>query len=54
MPGADLTGVLELRSAADAETLKGALGPGKHLAVIGGGYIGLEVAASGHAPSAPR
>jgi 3-phenylpropionate/trans-cinnamate dioxygenase ferredoxin reductase subunit len=49
IPGADLTGILELRSAADAEALKAALTPGKRLAVIGGGYIGLEVAASGRA-----
>jgi len=48
-PGADLKGVLFLRSAADAEVLKAALGPGKRLAVIGGGYIGLEAAASGRA-----
>jgi 3-phenylpropionate/trans-cinnamate dioxygenase ferredoxin reductase subunit len=46
IPGADLAGVLSLRSAADAESLKAALGPGKRLAVIGGGYIGLEAAAS--------
>jgi len=38
-----------LRSAADAETLKASLGPGKRLAVIGGGYIGLEAAASARA-----
>jgi 3-phenylpropionate/trans-cinnamate dioxygenase ferredoxin reductase subunit len=44
--GADLAGVLSLRSAADAEALKAALGPGRRLAVIGGGYIGLEAAAS--------
>jgi 3-phenylpropionate/trans-cinnamate dioxygenase ferredoxin reductase subunit len=49
VPGADLAGVLVLRSAADAETLKAALGPGKRLVVIGGGYIGLEAAASGRA-----
>jgi 3-phenylpropionate/trans-cinnamate dioxygenase ferredoxin reductase subunit len=49
IPGADLGGVLELRSAADAEKLKAALGPGRRLAVIGGGYIGLEAAASGRA-----
>ncbi|MBV9993618.1 MAG: FAD-dependent oxidoreductase [Caulobacteraceae bacterium] len=49
IPGADLRGVLSLRSAADAEELKAALGPGKRLAVIGGGYIGLEAAASGRA-----
>ena len=49
IPGADLAGVLSLRSAADAEQLKAALGPGKRLAVIGGGYIGLEAAASARA-----
>jgi 3-phenylpropionate/trans-cinnamate dioxygenase ferredoxin reductase component len=46
IPGADLEGVLTLRSAADAEALKAHLGPGKRIAVVGGGYIGLEVAAS--------
>src|SRR6185437_13945518 len=49
IPGADLDGVLSLRSAANAEALKAALGPGKRMAVIGGGYIGLEAAASGRA-----
>jgi 3-phenylpropionate/trans-cinnamate dioxygenase ferredoxin reductase component len=49
IPGADLEGVLFLRTAADAEALKAAVGPGKRLAVVGGGYIGLEVAASGRA-----
>ena len=49
IPGADLAGVLELRTAADAEALKGALGPGKRLAVVGGGYVGLEAAASARA-----
>ena len=49
IPGADLAGVLTLRSAADAEALKARLGPGKRLAVIGGGYIGLEAAASARA-----
>ncbi len=46
LPGLELGGVLELRTAADADKLKAALGPGKRLAVIGGGYIGLEAAAS--------
>jgi 3-phenylpropionate/trans-cinnamate dioxygenase ferredoxin reductase subunit len=41
--------VLSLRTAADAEALKTQVGPGKKLAVVGGGYIGLEVAASGRA-----
>ena len=49
IPGADLQGVLFLRTAADAEALKAQVGPGKRLAVVGGGYIGLEVAASGRA-----
>jgi len=49
IPGADLQGVMFLRTAADAEQLKAAVGPGKTLAVVGGGYIGLEVAASGRA-----
>jgi 3-phenylpropionate/trans-cinnamate dioxygenase ferredoxin reductase subunit len=47
--GADLDGILFLRTAAHAEALKAAVGPGKTLAVVGGGYIGLEVAASGRA-----
>jgi 3-phenylpropionate/trans-cinnamate dioxygenase ferredoxin reductase subunit len=47
--GADLAGVMSLRSAADAEALRAAIGPGRRLAVVGGGYIGLEVAASGRA-----
>jgi 3-phenylpropionate/trans-cinnamate dioxygenase ferredoxin reductase subunit len=46
VPGADLPGVLVLRSAADADALQAVLKPGRRLAVIGGGYIGLEVAAS--------
>ena len=49
IPGANLKGVMFLRTAADAETLKATVGPGKTLAVVGGGYIGLEVAASGRA-----
>ena len=49
IPGADLGGILELRTAADAEALKAALGPGRTMAVVGGGYIGLEAAASARA-----
>lgn len=49
VPGAELAGVMSLRSAADAEGLKAALGVGKRLAVVGGGYIGLEAAASARA-----
>ena len=49
IPGADLSGIHFLRTAAHAEALKATAGPGKTLAVVGGGYIGLEVAASGRA-----
>jgi 3-phenylpropionate/trans-cinnamate dioxygenase ferredoxin reductase subunit len=41
--------LLELRNLADAERLKAVLGPGKRLAIVGGGYIGLEAAASARA-----
>ncbi|MDP2764281.1 MAG: FAD-dependent oxidoreductase [Brevundimonas sp.] len=47
--GADRPGLLELRTLADAEKLKAALGPGRRLAVVGGGYVGLEAAASARA-----
>jgi 3-phenylpropionate/trans-cinnamate dioxygenase ferredoxin reductase component len=46
LPGVGLAGILELRNAADADALKAALGPGRRLAIIGGGFIGLEAAAS--------
>ncbi len=49
LPGLDLAGVLELRTAVDADHLKAALGPGRRLVVVGGGYIGLEAAASARA-----
>jgi 3-phenylpropionate/trans-cinnamate dioxygenase ferredoxin reductase subunit len=49
LPGIDQANVLELRTAADADKLKAVLGPGKRLAVVGGGYIGLEAAASARA-----
>ena len=49
VPGADLPGVMALRTLADAEALKARLRPGVRLAVIGGGYVGLEAAASGRA-----
>src|SRR5258708_39980622 len=47
--GASLPGVLQLRSAADAEKLKLALRPGARVVIVGGGYVGMEVAASARA-----
>jgi len=46
VPGADLPGVHTLRNIEDARVLGQALRPGKRLGVIGGGWIGLEVAAT--------
>lgn len=49
VPGGDHPEVLELRTLKDAERLKAVLGPGRRLAVVGGGYVGLEAAASARA-----
>lgn len=46
LPGSDLKGFLELRTIEDAEAIKAWFRPGFRLAIIGGGYVGLEVAAS--------
>jgi 3-phenylpropionate/trans-cinnamate dioxygenase ferredoxin reductase subunit len=46
VPGVDLAGVLYLRTLADADRIKAAVRPGTNAVIIGGGYIGLEVAAS--------
>ena len=47
--GGDDDGLLELRTTVDAERLKSALGEGRKLIVVGGGYVGLEAAASARA-----
>ena len=49
IPGADRSDLIELRTLEDAERLKAALVPGQRLAVVGGGYVGLEAAASARA-----
>ncbi|MFT3973663.1 MAG: FAD-dependent oxidoreductase [Amaricoccus sp.] len=46
VPGADGPNVAMLRGLEDAARIRAALGPGRRLAVIGGGFIGLELAAS--------
>jgi 3-phenylpropionate/trans-cinnamate dioxygenase ferredoxin reductase subunit len=46
LPGADLEGVLLLRSLADCDRLRGVIDAGGRLVVIGAGWIGSEVAAS--------
>jgi 3-phenylpropionate/trans-cinnamate dioxygenase ferredoxin reductase subunit len=45
VPGAGLAGVYVLRTRDDADAIRAEWAPGRRLAIIGGGYIGLEVAA---------
>ena len=44
-PGAELAGVYYLRTIADVDAIRQDFKPGKRIAIVGGGYIGLEVAA---------
>jgi 3-phenylpropionate/trans-cinnamate dioxygenase ferredoxin reductase subunit len=46
LPGAELVGVHYLRSVADVDRLRVELVPGRRAVIVGGGYIGLEVAAT--------
>ncbi|HUX71577.1 MAG TPA: FAD-dependent oxidoreductase [Cellulomonadaceae bacterium] len=46
VPGGPLRGVFHLRRIEDAERLRGALAQATRVAVIGGGWIGLEVASA--------
>ena len=46
VPGADLAGVHYLRTLADADALRGALGSASRAIVVGAGWVGSEVAAS--------
>jgi 3-phenylpropionate/trans-cinnamate dioxygenase ferredoxin reductase subunit len=45
IPGSELDGVLYMRNLADAQGLKSRWSQSKNVVVIGGGFIGLEVAA---------
>lgn len=45
-PGADLEGVMALRTLADADRLKDGAADARAVVVIGGGFIGLEVASA--------
>ncbi len=46
IPGGDIPGVMYLRTAADVLAIKDKVRPGGRAVIIGGGYIGLETAAS--------
>ena len=45
IPGSDATGVLYLRNREDSDAIREAATKGKQFTIIGGGWIGLEVAA---------
>ncbi|HSG65257.1 MAG TPA: FAD-dependent oxidoreductase, partial [Gammaproteobacteria bacterium] len=45
VPGAGLAGIHYLRTIADADGVSELMSPGRRLAIVGAGYIGLEVAA---------
>jgi 3-phenylpropionate/trans-cinnamate dioxygenase ferredoxin reductase component len=45
-PGAELAGVHYLRSIADVPAIQQAMQPGARVVIVGGGYIGLETAAT--------
>ena len=47
LPGSDLAGLHYLRTLADSDALKEEMGRAKRLVVVGGGFIGCEVAAAG-------
>lgn len=46
IPGIELEGVYDLRSVADADVVREVLGRASQIAIIGGGFIGLEIAAT--------
>ena len=44
IPGSDLAGIHYLRSIADVNAIRGEMNTAKNMVIVGGGYIGLEVA----------
>ena len=46
LPGAGLEGVYALRTLRDSQAIRAAAGPAERAVVVGGGFIGMEVAAS--------
>jgi len=52
LPGAGGERVVYLRTLEDVQRLRGELLPGRRLAIVGGGFIGLELAASARARGA--
>lgn len=53
VPGAELRGVFYLRTLEDALAIREALGSASSVAIVGAGYVGLEVAAAATAKGLP-
>jgi 3-phenylpropionate/trans-cinnamate dioxygenase ferredoxin reductase subunit len=49
LPGAELRGVHVLRNIGDADELQGGLRAAQHVVIVGGGFVGLEVATAASA-----
>ena len=47
IPGSDLPGVHYLRTISDVDAIRAEMAPGRKMVIVGGGYIGLEVASVG-------
>ena len=47
IPGSDLPGIHYLRTISDVDAIRAEMAPGKKMVIVGGGYIGLEVASVG-------
>jgi 3-phenylpropionate/trans-cinnamate dioxygenase ferredoxin reductase subunit len=52
-PGADLAGIHYLRKIGDADAIRESLKQGARVVIVGGGYIGLETAATARAMGCP-
>jgi 3-phenylpropionate/trans-cinnamate dioxygenase ferredoxin reductase subunit len=52
-PGADLAGIHYLRKIGDADAIRESLKQGARVVIVGGGYIGLETAATARALGCP-
>ncbi|MEE9142409.1 MAG: NAD(P)/FAD-dependent oxidoreductase, partial [Gammaproteobacteria bacterium] len=47
IPGSELPGIHYLRTISDVDAIRAEMAPGKKMVIVGGGYIGLEVASVG-------
>jgi len=53
IPGADLAGISYLRTLEDSDALRAGMAGARRAVVVGGGFIGCEVATAASSPTAP-